>query len=48
MPSSVSGTTIMVLACLIVSIGQFSLGLVFPFCPVSARPWPRIRSGCSG
>ncbi|NHI00905.1 MFS transporter [Oceanimonas sp. MB9] len=33
MPSSVSGTTIMVLACLIVSIGQFSLGLVFPILP---------------
>ncbi|OYD24636.1 Bcr/CflA family efflux MFS transporter [Oceanimonas baumannii] len=29
----VSGTTIMVLACLIVSIGQLSLGLVFPVLP---------------
>lgn len=33
MTSSVSGTTIMVLACLIVSMGQLSLGLVFPILP---------------
>ncbi|WMC10086.1 MFS transporter [Oceanimonas pelagia] len=33
MTSSVSGTTIMVLACLIVSMGQLSLGLVFPVLP---------------
>lgn len=33
MTAIVSGTTIMVLACLIVSIGQLSLGLVFPVLP---------------
>ncbi|MDV2856755.1 MFS transporter [Oceanimonas sp. CAM02] len=37
MNAAISGTTIMVLACLIVSIGQFSLGLIFPVLPGISR-----------